>query len=268
MSHPHPTLGSVQRTALPAALLACLGALFAPPAARAEGTEASPPAASAGASASAEEEAPQRGKTLQERIRAVSRRVFLKRERFELEPLVAFSANDALNRWWTFGLRGAYHFNEEFALDFGGGGGFNQPLKDIRLLGDPEKLDQVPIVGQKAYADIGVTFAPLYGKLALMAEQVAHFDCFVSAGLGAIVDESEDGVHPALQVGIGTRVFLTRWLTFRADVRSYTYPLTVVDPVTSVGTLTFPSTLLLGFGLGFHLPLDFDYSSEIIGAKG
>src|SRR5688572_22821290 len=47
------------------------------------------------------------GKTLQERIRAVSRRVFLKRQRFELAPNAGFTTNDALNRFWNFGARGA-----------------------------------------------------------------------------------------------------------------------------------------------------------------
>jgi outer membrane beta-barrel protein len=200
------------------------------------------------------------GKALQERIRAVSRRVFLKRQRFEVEPLFGFTANDALNRFWSFGARGAWHFNEELAIDFGGGGGFNQPLQDIRIV-DGSELD-LKLAEQVAYADVGVTFSPFYGKFALMAEQVIHFDGFISGGLGAIVDNTAEVVHPALELGVGTRVFLTRWLTLRADLRNYAYPLTVNDE------LTFPSALILTFGLGFHVPFDFDYSSETIGAKG
>lgn len=206
------------------------------------------------------------GKTLQERIRAVSRRVFLKRQRFELEPLFGFTTNDGLNRFWNFGARGAWHFNEELAIDFGGAGGFNQPLQDVRILdGSDLKAsngDPLQLVEQLAYADVGVTFSPFYGKFALMAEQVIHFDGFISGGLGAIVDNSAEVVHPALELGVGARVFLTRWLTVRADVRNYAYPLTVNNE------LTFPSALILTFGLGFHLPFDFDYSTEIIGAKG
>ena len=62
------------------------------------------------------------GKTLQERIRAVSRRAFLKAGRFEFTPGVGFSADDPFFRSWTVGARGAWHFSEEFALDFGGAG--------------------------------------------------------------------------------------------------------------------------------------------------
>lgn len=226
-------------------------------------TDLTEESAGAGSTTATDEEGT--GRTLQERIRAVSRRVFLKRQRFELEPQFGFTTNDALNRAWSFGARGSYHFNEEFAIDFGGGGGFNQQLDDVRLLGaSPDALDAARkgTPAQVGYGDIGVTFSPFYGKLALMAEQVIHFDGFISGGLGAVVDNSPEVVHPAVELGVGGRVFLTRWLTIRADLRNYVYPLTVVDE------LTFPSALILSLGLGFHLPFDFDYSTEIIGAKG
>lgn len=204
------------------------------------------------------------GKTLQERIRAVSRRVFLKRQRFELAPNAGFTTNDALNRFWNFGARGAWHFNEELAIDFGGGGGFNQELEDVRVLTGEGLPDAVKdqLVQQVAYGDVGVTFSPFYGKFALMAEQVVHFDGFISGGLGVVVDNSAEAVHPAIELGVGGRVFLTKWLTVRSDLRNYTYPLTVA------GELTFPSALILTVGLGFHLPFDFDYSTEQIGGKG
>ncbi len=201
------------------------------------------------------------GKTLQERIRAVSRRVFLKRQRFELVPLFGFTTNDPLNRAWSFGGRASWHFNEELAIDLGGGGGFNQPLQDLRII-NPEADGALPTgQPQLGYADVGVTFSPFYGKMALMAEQVAHFDGFISAGLGAIFDQSAQVVNPAIELGLGSRVFVTRWLTLRADLRNYTYPVTVSQK------LTFPNSLIVSIGAGIHFPLDFDYSSEIIGGK-
>lgn len=248
-------------------LAALLASVVATTTARAEDAK---PAAAAPADSDLAEEGEQAqaedesgiGKTLQERIRAVSRRVFLKRQRFELVPLFGFTTNDPLNRGWSFGGRASWHFNEELAIDLGGAGGFNQPLQDLRIL-NPQDVNQFPTgTPQIGYADAGVTFSPFYGKLALMAEQVAHFDGFISGGLGAVFDTSPELVHPAIELGLGSRVFITRWLTMRADLRNYTYPSTVG------GKLTFPSSLILAFGLGIHFPLDFDYSSEIIGGKG
>ncbi len=207
-------------------------------------------------------------KTLQDRIRAVSRRVFLKRQRFELVPGFGFQTNDPFSRPFSIGARASYHFNEEFALDFGGAYAppfFVQQLQDVRLLGgdaaDLQKARDTTAI-MAGYVDGGVTFSPFYGKLALMAEQVLHFDGFVSAGLGVTFDNSDNFIHPALELGLGGRVFLLKWLTVRADLRNYIYPLIQNN------TLSFPSLLILSLGVGIHIPFDFDYSTEVIGAKG
>lgn len=208
------------------------------------------------------------GKTLQERIRAVSRRTFLKEGRFELAPMFGASANDPFFRAWTVGARGSYHFSEEFSLDFGGAGAvFQEQLDIFRALNvEPDDIarqlkDNIQTASLYGYADVGVTFSPFYGKVALAAELVGHFDTFVSGGLGAVIDSSASVVHPALEVGIGSRLFLNRWLVARVDVRDYLYPSDVAGQVT-VGNL-----LMLTAGVGFYFPLDFDYANETLGAK-
>ena len=205
------------------------------------------------------------GKTLQERIRAVSRRSFLKAGRFELAPHAGFTANDPFYRSWAFGARGAWHFNEEFALDFGGAWApLQQPLDNFRVWNvDIEDVDLPPGSSLLAYGDIGVTYSPFYGKVALASEVVGHFDTFVSAGLGAVVDTGAAvGVHPAFEIGLGSRIYLTRWLVARVDVRDYLYP------VDLGGELAVGNLLLLNFGVGFYFPFDFDYAAETLGAKG
>lgn len=261
ISHPrHGLLGGALLLGLlvPTVALAADPAPSAPPAGD---SDLSAESKEAGSTTATEEGGT--GRTLQERIRAVSRRVFLKRQRFELEPQFGFTTNDALNRAWSFGARASYHFNEELSIDLGGGGGFNQQLEDIRVL---TEVDLPKGAEQIAYGDVGVTFSPFYGKLAVMAEQVIHFDGFISGGLGVVVDNSGDAgaiaVNPAVELGVGTRVFLTRWLSLRGDLRNYAYP------SFAGGQLTVPSALILSFGLGIFFPLDFDYSTEIIGAKG
>jgi outer membrane beta-barrel protein len=208
------------------------------------------------------------GKTLQERIRAVSRRTFLKQGRFELAPMGGASANDPFFRAWVVGGRGSYHFSEEFSLDFGGAGAvFNEQLDIFRALNvDPEDIaDEVKTNLQAAtlygYADAGVTFSPFYGKVALASELVGHFDTFVSGGLAAIIDSSASVVHPGLEVGVGSRLFLTRWLVARADVRDYLYP------ADAAGQVVFGNLLMLNVGVGIYFPLDFDYANETLGAK-
>jgi outer membrane beta-barrel protein len=205
------------------------------------------------------------GKTLQERIRAVSRRTFLKANRFELAPSVGITTSDAFFRSWAFGTRGSWHFSEEFSLDFGGAyAPIQEPLDVFRVLNvDPADLDlkSVATTSLVAYVDAGVTFSPFYGKVALASELVGHFDVFLSSGVGAVFDSSPQVVHPALEVGIGSHLYLNRWLTLRADVRDYVYP------ADASGELAVSNLLLVNVGLGFFFPLDFDYAAETLGAK-
>ncbi len=205
------------------------------------------------------------GKTLQERIRAVSRRSFLKTGRFELTPHSGFSLSDPFIRSWVAGARGSWHFTEEFALDFGGAGAFFQQQLDIfRVLNvEPddvtESIDaafgQNTLVG---YADVGITFSPFYGKVALASELVGHFDIFLSAGAAAVVDGA--GFYPGLELGLGSRLYLTRWLAARVDVRNYAY-------ATFGNTVEIANLVMLNFGLAFYFPLEFDYAAETLGAK-
>lgn len=220
------------------------------------------------ASATAENVDAGTGKTLQERIRAVSRRTFLKEGRFELAPMGGASANDPFFRAWTVGARGSYHFSEEFSLDFGGAGAVYQEQLDIfRALNvDPQVIadnvkDKLEAATLYGFADVGVTFSPFYGKIALASELVGHFDTFVSGGLAVVIDSAGTIAHPGLEVGVGSRLFLTRWLVLRADVRDYLYPADIG------GQVAFGNLLMLNVGAGFYFPLDFDYANETLGAK-
>jgi outer membrane beta-barrel protein len=207
------------------------------------------------------------GKTLQERIRAVSRRAFLKAGRFEFTPGVGFSADDPFFRSWTVGARGAWHFSEEFALDFGGAGAIFQEQQDIFRAINVDPADLATDIKARladdsllAYVDAGITFSPLYGKVALASEFVSHFDVFVSAGAAGIIDTAQV-FSPGVELGLGSRVYLNRFLAARVDVRNYTYASGLG------GQVAVNNLLMLNLGIAIYFPLDFDYSAETLGAK-
>lgn len=222
------------------------------------GTEENPSAASA-------EDAPElataddgegTGLTLKDRIKAVSRKVFLKEGRFSLNPYAGISTNDAFFRRWTVGTRASYHLTDSFSLEMGGAwNAFSEQLESVRIVGQVQSAipDEAVLYG---YADAGATFAPVYGKVSLMSEWVIHFDGFVSGGLGAVFTSNQDAIHPAMQLGIGSRVFLNRWLVFRAELRDYVYP------QSRSGFSTLQNLLMLNLGVGFYFPFDFDYKYQ------
>jgi outer membrane beta-barrel protein len=196
--------------------------------------------------------------TLQDRIKAVARKTFLKAGRFELDPMVQMTVNDAFIRTWAVGGRFAWHINDAFALDVGGGyvpPAFSQRLEPAELLKERLALINIDntLVGM---ADVGLTFSPLYGKVAVFGDGIVNFDGFVSGGVGATFDNGADKVHPAMNVGVGARVFLTRWLVLRGDLRNTMYP----QEKAQISTLQ--NLVFVGVGVGFYLPPDFEYQYE------
>ncbi|HEY1100769.1 MAG TPA: outer membrane beta-barrel domain-containing protein [Myxococcota bacterium] len=196
--------------------------------------------------------------TLQDRIKAVSRKTFLKTGRFELTPSAMMTVNDPFYRTFAVGGRVAWHLNEAFALEIGGSyvpPFFIQELEPVDLVREELTLINADndVVGM---ADVGVTFSPLYGKVALLGDSIIHFDGFISSGIGATFDNGADLLHPTMNIGVGGRVFLNRWLVVRVDVKDYIYP----QEKNAVSTLQ--NLLFVGVGLGFYFPLDFDYQYE------
>lgn len=208
----------------------------------------------------AEEQDTSTGKTLAERIRAVSHPVFIKQGRFELAPFAGVSASDAFFRRWSVGARASYHLLESLSIDVGGAYNFwSEPLQAAVFLGvDDPNIDLVDESVLYGYADAGVNFSPFYGKVALMAEWIIHFDAYVSAGGGAVFDSFDTIVHPALALGGGGRIFLTRWLCVRADVKDYIYP-----GNTGGGQIGVSNLVVVNLGVGFYFPFDFEYEREV-----
>lgn len=217
--------------------------------------------------ADAPSEAPTTGKTatdegidltLQDRIKAVSRKTFLKAGRFEFEPHAMMTVNDSFFRTFAAAGRLAWHLDDAFALEVGGGyiaPFMVQTLEPVDLLRDSGALinvDNKPF----ALVDVGLTFSPVYGKVAFLGDSIINFDGFLSAGVGGTFDNGADLVHPTMNVGIGARVFLTRWLVVRADLRDYIYPQDKLE------ISTLQNLMFIGLGLGFYFPFDFEYRYE------
>ena len=205
--------------------------------------------------------------TLDDRIRAVSRKVFIKAGRFELLPFGGISTNDAFFQRWTVGSRLSYHIVDSLSLDIGGAWSFwSWQLDPVRTVKKQLNAitDDAVFYG---YSDVGFNFSPIYGKFALMSEWIIHFDAFVSGGMGVTLDSNQytflgdplpdwmPGVNPAAEIGIGTRIFLFPWMILRVDLRDYAYP------QYRNGISTFQNLLMLNVGLGFYFPFGFEYEN-------
>ena len=63
-----------------------------------------------------------------------------------------------------------------------------------------------------------LVWSPLYGKTAVNNRAVVHFTGFLLGGASVLKLNRADGFRPALNLGVGVRVFSSRNVSFRLDV--------------------------------------------------
>lgn len=235
------------------------------------------------AAQSSQREAAPREQEAAEEIYAVQQIYALRNGRVELAPSAAFTVNDpyvshpaaglGLNYWWTnvlaVGMNFLWYQGLENESDLG-----YFVRRSTRLA--------VPITEYQLGTHLNFTYVPLYGKFAMFNEYIFQWDAYVVGGVGLMrtrpvpvvdpeVRQFDFGWRVAFNVGIGLRVFLTRFLTVFAELRDYAYleelenldvelndrrldPSTWVDDSSS---LTNNVTAHLGITLFF--PFSFEY---------
>lgn len=61
-------------------------------------------------------------------------------------------------------------------------------------------------------------WSPIYGKMAVSNRKVVHFSAYLLGGGTVVKLQRADGFRPAVNVGLGLRVFSSQNVSFRFDV--------------------------------------------------
>jgi outer membrane beta-barrel protein len=192
-------------------------------------------------------------KTLAERIPAVTGRLFVKQGRFELAPSVGLSLNDpfydhvvlsaAANfhvlEWLFIGASADFYLSPERSITVVGGGSTERPSYNA------------PVYA----ARLEIGWAPIYGKLSLLAEKVLHFDTYVAVGAG-VIGPSETDATVGFSIAIGQHYFLSEWLAVRLDIRDQIFELARAPSVNEDKAIQNLFTVSLGFC--FYIPPTFE----------
>ncbi len=185
---------------------------------------------------------------LRERVRPVSGHLFLKKGRFEFSPSASVSLRDAFFSKYIFGGTLTYHPVETVGVSLRLGYALNAVAGAAQICtftdgtngsatrgcGSPTmtELDgQAP--GQlKLLGGADVQWAPLYGKLSLLAEKFISFDMYGVAGASVVQYRGPDlataigaknYMTGGANLGVGARFFINRWVTLRTEVRDLIY---------------------------------------------
>jgi outer membrane beta-barrel protein len=201
----------------------------------------------------------ERDVALGDRVKAVQRKGFLKRGRFEVAPLLALSVNDAFYQKVGGGLRLAYSLQDSFAIAVRGA--YYTPLRtDNARAGKLAFQSQLLTSQIYSQAMMDGVWSPIYGKAAFLGDAIVHFDLFLAAGFGVAWSATSDaprseGPHPAAEVGGGVRFYPREWMAFELGLMASFYP---DQPIVSVPA-TIQKVFVANVGVSFFFPISFEY---------
>jgi outer membrane beta-barrel protein len=204
------------------------------------------------------------------KIPPVSGQLFRKAGRVELTASGNLSLNDAFYTKYFAGLKAGYHFTETLSADLEATGG-TAVKTDSAVVCTPSTgcnpadevgMRQVPgrirwILGAQA------AWAPIYGKLDVLSEQVGHFDLSVLGGVDLVAhDEVLSSADAQLgppktktslggHIGVGSRLFVSERWAVRLEFKDYMY--SVYIPNGGIGD-KLQHQLFMEIGLSMFTP--------------
>ena len=215
----------------------------------------------------------ERDVALGDKVKAVQRKGFLKKGRFEIAPLFAATVNDAFYQKFGGGLRLAYNPHDAFAIALRG-------AKYTKLRTDNVREGMLAFGSQLLKSDIdqqlmlGGVWSPIYGKASFLQSSIVHFDLFLQAGFGLVWSGTSgpprnDGAFCmtlpweserrcpkiAADFGGGLRFYPKDWLAFELGMLATFYP----DQPSPQLPATTQRVFVANLGVSFFWPTGFEY---------
>lgn len=196
---------------------------------------------------------------LGDKVKAVQRKGFLKRGRFELAPMFSATVNDAFYQKFGGGLRVAYSLQDSFALALRGS--WYTPYRTDNVREGKLAFQSQLLTSQldKQLMLDGV-WSPVYGKASFLGDSIVHFDLYLAAGFGLVWSATSaaprnEGPHWATDFGGGVRFYPKEWFAFELGLLATLYP---DQPSKSVPG-TVQKVFVANVGLSFFFPTTFEY---------
>ena len=225
-------------------------------------------------------------------IYAVQQLYVLRAQRLEIMPYWDFTLNDQFVSHPGPGLAINYYITQVLAVGLNGNwyGGLNQD-SDFNFQNRRAARIAVPLNDYQLAGDLNFTYVPMYGKFAGFGDFIFSYDAFIEGGVGVIRTEPIPVIDPDnrkfdwntnvdFDLGIGFRIFFTRWLAAVVEVRDIIYNEKIESKVVAPGSTSLPASdpnsplnpdtwydkgtyitnnVQLQVGLSLFLPTSFDY---------
>jgi outer membrane beta-barrel protein len=194
--------------------------------------------------------------TQDDRVKAVQRKLYLKRGRFELAPAFVVNVNDAYYTKVGGSLRAAFYPADTLAVSVRFTLLDTVPTDDVRTA--KRNLSSRIFFSVPQWTAMGnAEWSPLYGKVAIF-NSILHFDGYLAAGAGvaytetsAAEDPTRSGPKPAFDLGVGLRFVTKDWLAVNLGLINTAY----VDTPTGTTKASLQNVMLLTVGVSLFFPL-------------
>src|SRR6185503_13745333 len=218
-------------------------------------------------------------------IVVVPRKQFLKSGRLEIAPIAGITVNDNLIRHYMFAADLNYFLTDALWVGLQGQYFVKQLSTQAELVG--LQFNRISTMNRYLYGgQFNMGYVPVYGKFAWFNRSIIHWEIWALGGIGVTLTENISR-DPADQdskafkntamtpsFAIGSRFFLTQWLTVNFALRDYL----IIDkyeplPDPNTGPCTdatdcknkAPGVVVNNFvayvGVGMYLPTKFSYKT-------
>lgn len=149
----------------------------------------------------------------------------------------------------TMGLQGrvGYHFNETWGLELTGillGSARSQELKDLE---NKQGVTADNVSSLKGYWGGQIYFSSMYGKYAFLDRRILPFEIYQTVGFGQMT--TDRSTNPALSLGVGQLISLTRSSALRLDLNLLMYQIDNIN-----GDKSSQSSILITVGYSPFFP--------------
>ncbi|MBM4370505.1 MAG: outer membrane beta-barrel domain-containing protein [Deltaproteobacteria bacterium] len=187
----------------------------------------------------------------QRKVKVIQKRLFQKQGRFSLTPYFGVIPNDEFFNYVPLGLRAAYYFSEDLAVELFGSYIFNTKSDLEEFLNKEFFIKTTTPQVLQWNAGLEGLWSPIHGKVGLFSKKLWHFDLHLAFGAGAIGTivrtRKEGGAEKARvdvggNIGLGAQMYVVSWGAVRVEYRHFFYAATK-----EVGGVSFPAEITFGF---------------------
>jgi outer membrane beta-barrel protein len=156
----------------------------------------------------------------EKRGRRADERDFIKAARHELTVQGGYYVSDLLDGTFVVGAAYTYHLTEDVGIE--ASFGYSQVRSSVAAQLERDRgVTVLPKEDRVLLAFTDLVWSPVHGKMRVFADSILHFDIYGAAGVGLIDNATSFGA--AGQLGIGSKIFLSKSWAIRLDVRDHLY---------------------------------------------